>query len=160
MKNQNKINIFTENIKIPFKEIDKKYATACCMSVLRELDLNKKEINIILCSNEFIHSVNKDYRKKDRPTDVISFAYREDEFPNNSIDEIEQLGDIFLSLEKAYEQSIEYEVTLKEEFLRLVIHSILHLIGYDHETNEADAEIMRSREDKLMNSIEESLLRT
>ncbi len=158
MKNQNKINIFTEDIRLKFKNIDKNFAKDCCFSVLNELALEKKEISLILCSNKYIHSINKEYRNKDKPTDVISFAYREDAFPNNDIEDYEQLGDIFLSLEKAHEQSIEYEVTLKEEFLRLVIHSILHLVGYDHEKNEKDAKVMRQKEDELMDRIKEAVM--
>jgi probable rRNA maturation factor len=89
---------------------------------------------------------------KDSPTDVISFAYREDPFPEAET-EVEDLGDIYLSLDRAAQQSVEYGVTLREEVKRLMIHGILHLIGYDHERSAEDEETMRAKEDEIFDSV-------
>jgi probable rRNA maturation factor len=83
---------------------------------------------------------------------VISFAYRDDLFPGIN-GEIEELGDIYISLEKASEQSLDYEVSLKDELKRLLVHGILHLIGYDHEISDKEDKRMRDMEDKIFNEI-------
>jgi probable rRNA maturation factor len=113
------------------------------------LELDNVLINIILTDNRFIHTINRDYRAKDRPTDVISFAYREEPFPQPAKGK-ENLGDIFLSLEQAEIQRIEYGVTFIEECERLLIHSVLHLIGFDHERSKKDEKIMRAKEDWIL----------
>lgn len=150
----NSINIFYEDISPEYKNASAIDINEIALAVLNYMKLSDKEINLIICSDKNIHSINKEYRKKDRATDVISFANREEEFPNNVIEGKEQLGDIFLSLETAYSQSIEYEVTFKQEITRLIIHSILHLLGYDHETNPSDEKRMRNKEDEIMEFIE------
>ena len=113
------------------------------------LELDNVLINIILTDNKVIHKINREYRSKDRPTDVISFAYREEPFPQPSKGK-ENLGDIFLSLEQAQLQCVEYGVTFIEECERLLIHSVLHLVGYDHERSKKDEKIMRAKEDWIL----------
>ena len=101
-----------------------------------------------MTDNNYIQTLNNDYRKKDKPTDVISFAYRENAFPGLP-DTHENLGDVYISLEKAKEQAAEYKVSMREEVKRLLIHGILHLVGYDHEKGRKEAEEMRAKEDEL-----------
>ena len=150
MKN---IKVFLEgDISLPYNNIGKKFFTATTEKVFNIINIDNISINIILTDNKFIRSINKKYRKKNSPTDVISFAYRDDLFP--SIDsEIEELGDIYISLEKAAEQSLDYGVSLKDELKRLLIHGILHLIGYDHEISDEEDKRMRDMEDKIFNKI-------
>ena len=132
----NRINVFTEDI--PAKSVFIKTAETYCRKVLEVMNETGKEITLILCSDRYIHGINREYREKDRPTDVISFAYRENGFRLQP-GEYEQLGDIFLSIDRLREQAVEYGVTENEEMLRLVIHSVLHLFGFDHEKDEAEA---------------------
>ena len=146
------IEVFTEEIEFPWKDIDENWLIKIGESICEKLFLSNVTISLIMTSNEYIKNVNRDYRKKNTPTDVISFAYREEPFPQGD-EEIEELGDIYISLERALEQSVEYEVTLKEEVKRLLIHGILHLIGYDHETSPKDEETMRAKEDELFESV-------
>ena len=90
--------------------------------------------------------INKTYRGIDRPTDVISFALEEDE--NYEVKE-RLLGDIYISIDKVYEQAKEYEHSVKRELFFLVTHGFLHLLGYDHMTEEEEKE-MFSLQEKIL----------
>ncbi|MCL1834264.1 MAG: rRNA maturation RNase YbeY [Leptospirales bacterium] len=152
------IGIFTEGeISLPYNGIGKKFFTAAAEKVFNIIDIDNISINIILTDNKFIRSINKDYREKNRPTDVISFAYRDAASPDESFpaitEAIEELGDIYISLEKASEQSSAYGVSLKDELKRLLIHGILHLLGYDHEISKEEDKRMSSLEDEIFNKI-------
>ena len=148
-----RIEVFTEELNLPWNRIDEDYLVSLGEAVCDALDLSDIIISLIVCTDEYIHTINRDYRKKDSATDVVSFAYREDPFPEVG-EGPEELGDIYLSLERAAAQAVEYEVTLKEEIKRLLIHGILHLIGFDHETSAEDEEEMRQKEEELFDSIE------
>lgn len=116
------------------------------------MEADKVSISIILTDNETIHEINREYRGKDKPTDVISFAYRDEPFPSPE-DIAEELGDIYISLEKAEEQAPEFEVTFRDELKRLLVHGILHLLGYDHERSPEDEKKMQALEEKITGSI-------
>ena len=118
----------------------------------------KPIISVTLVDNEFIHNLNKTYRKIDRPTDVISFAFL-DGIENrsdilNSKQEVD-LGEIYISIDKAKEQAKEYGHTEEREFCFLFVHGLLHLLGYDHMVKE-DEEIMFRLQDEILN-LEEQL---
>jgi len=102
--------------------------------------------SIIIVDNEKIHEINKTYRGIDRPTDVISFALEEDE--NYEVKE-RLLGDIYISIDKVYEQAKEYNHSVKRELFFLVTHGFLHLLGYDHMTEEEEKE-MFSLQEKIL----------
>ena len=91
---------------------------------------------ILLCDNEFIHKINKEYRNIDRPTDVITFSLFVDD--NNKISDIPEinLGQILISIDKVYSQAVENSVSLRREFLNLLAHGVLHLVGIDHPTDD------------------------
>lgn len=147
------IGVFIEgNIVLPYNGFDENYFHSVAERVLDHTDTVNVSVNLILTDNEYIKSINSEYRGKDTPTDVISFAYRDDPFPviGNSI---EELGDIYISLEKASEQAIEFDVTHGEELKRLIIHGILHLLGYDHELSDEDEKIMNSLEEEIFKAV-------
>lgn len=98
--------------------------------VVKELKLEKCEFNIIIIDNERIHEINNMYRGVDRETDVISFALED----NMDVDykDFRLLGDIYISIEKCYEQAEEYGHSREREICFLATHGILHLLGYDH----------------------------
>ncbi|MBO8158674.1 rRNA maturation RNase YbeY [Thermosyntropha sp.] len=113
------------------------------------------EISVLITDNIFIHKLNLDYRGQDKPTDVLSFAMNEsgeDEPDFLGKEEINILGDIVISLEKAAEQSKEYGHTLERELGYLTAHGMLHLLGYDHK-NEEERRIMRDKEEKIMSAV-------
>jgi probable rRNA maturation factor len=97
----------------------------------------KLPVNIIFTSDKVVEDLNYRFRRRRRPTDVLSFPADE---------ELGILGDIYISIDTARGQASEYGATLREEILRLVCHGILHLCGYDHH-NKRDAEKMKTREE-------------
>lgn len=106
---------------------------------LNYLKLENVMFNIIIVDNNTIHSINKEYRGVDRPTDVISFALEDD---TSFIEtEFRILGDIYISIDKAREQAESYGHSLKREISFLTVHGLLHLLGYDH-MNEEDEKVM------------------
>ncbi|KYZ77030.1 rRNA maturation RNase YbeY [Anaerosporomusa subterranea] len=108
------------------------------------------EVSILFTDNATIHSLNRDYRGKDMPTDVLSFALNEGDEPTIIDGPPENLlGDIIISLEKAAEQAAEYGHSLEREVAFLTLHGLLHLLGYDHETEDDRAE-MRQEEEAVL----------
>jgi len=111
-------------------------------AVLAVLDGEKKqglEINVVLVDNAYIKAVNLEYRLKNAVTDVISF-------------EAAGGGDIFISVDMAKEQALEYGAPFKEEISRLLVHGTLHVTGYDH-MNARDEKKMKPKERKYMRII-------
>ena len=109
-------------------------------------------VSVSIVDNRYIHKINKKYRHIDRPTDVISFAFLDNE---NNYDKIlfspgpVVLGDIYISLEKAKEQAEEYGHSLHRELSFLFIHGLLHLLGYDH-MNEKDEKVMFHLQEEIL----------
>lgn len=102
------------------------------------------EVSVTFVTNERIQEINREYRDKDQPTDVISFAMEElgeDEIALNGVDLPRVLGDIIISVPKTKEQAIEYGHSFSRELGFLAVHSLLHLLGYDHMTEE-DEKVM------------------
>lgn len=113
------------------------------------------EVSVTLTDNEYIKKLNNEYRKKNAPTDVLSFPiydfYSED---TDFLEEPVTLGDIVISLERAKEQAAEIGNTFIEEVAFLTIHSTLHLLGYDHERSEEDDEAQCAAQREIMDSLE------
>ncbi len=101
------------------------------------------EVSVTFTDNEKIHALNKKFRNIDHATDVLSFPLFEDVM----------LGDIVLSLERAKEQAEEFGHSFEREAAFLTVHSMLHLLGYDHETSEADDMDMRRRQTTIMENL-------
>lgn len=113
------------------------------------------EISLSFVDNEKIHELNKEYRGKDAPTDVLSFPMFENgeiEYDDES-DEPCAIGDIVISLEKAVDQAEEYGHSLEREAAFLAVHSVLHLLGFDHEVSEEDDEYMKESAEDILSSI-------
>ena len=96
------------------------------------------ELSVVLCDDAFILPLNRDYRGKDAPTDVLSFAQREGEGADAD-DPV--LGDVIISVETAQRQALVHKVTIVQELRILLVHGMLHLLGYDHQTEEERAEM-------------------
>ncbi|WP_238915192.1 rRNA maturation RNase YbeY [Clostridium sp. YIM B02555] len=134
---------------------------------LKEEQVNIQcEVSLVFVDNSEIKEINKDTRGIDKETDVLSFPMLEYEnkkvfkemyldykfLPSDFDGEELVLGDIVLSLEKAMEQSKEYNHSYEREAAYLVVHSVLHLLGYDH-MEEEDKKIMRNREEEILNKL-------
>jgi probable rRNA maturation factor len=118
------------------------------------------EVSVILTDNEGIRMLNREYRGKDSPTDVLSFPLYG---PEEDIEIIEdgraELGDIVISLERAAAQAEEIGNTFEREVMFLCVHSVLHLLGYDHETSEADERAMIDRQYAIMAALDDGINR-
>ena len=106
-------------------------------------------IDVSIVDNDRIHEINKTYRGIDRPTDVISFAFYDDEEEKINEDAPNSLGSIIISYQKAEEQAKDYGHSLNREMSFLFVHGLLHLLGYDHMKKE-DEEIMFALQDKIL----------
>ena len=113
----------------------------------KRLDVKDAIVSINLIDNKRIHEINKAYRGVERETDVISFAFLEDETDPDM--DIENLGEIYISLEKAHSQALEYGHSFKRELCFLVVHGLLHLLGYDHMTEKEEKEMFSLQEEIL-----------
>lgn len=107
-----------------------------------------KEISLILVDINEIHQINKEYRNIDRPTDVISFEADLDEFEEDE----NYAGDIFLCIDKVYEQALSYGHSVEREFAFLLCHGILHLHGYDH-MNDDEEKIMFAKQEEILEKL-------
>lgn len=114
--------------------------------MLEALGLPKAELSVLLCDDETIHALNREHRKKDKPTDVLAFALREGKVLEGAAD---LLGDVVISLDTAQRQAQERGRTLWDEVLTLLAHGLLHLVGYDHRTR-AEERVMNARADILI----------
>ncbi len=148
-----KVAIFLEgSISLPFKGLKKRKIGHIIKRICDIVSLKEVSITLILTDNEFIREINRSYRNQNSPTDIITFAYRENPFPRSST-EVEHLGDIYLSLERTFENSLEYSADFIDEFKLLLVHGVLHLIGYDHELSVRDDKKMRDREKEILNKL-------
>lgn len=116
------------------------------------------EVSISFVDNEEIRSLNKEYRDIDAATDVLSFPMMEfedgegEEEDAEYIEEELALGDIVISMERAKEQAEDYGHSFQRELAFLLVHGMLHLLGYDHE-DEADEKLMLKKQDEILNDL-------
>lgn len=107
-------------------------------------------VSVVLCGDSFIHRLNAAYRGKDRPTDVLSFSQLEGAGGGDRT----LLGDIVISVPTLIRQAKQYRVTERQELLRLLIHGVLHLFGFDHENvPKAEERRMHYFEDLVMGRV-------
>lgn len=112
-------------------------------------------ISVSLVNNEYIHQINREYRNIDKVTDVISFAFLDDEHQYDKIlysKGVVILGDVYISIDKAKEQAEEYHHSLHRELSFLFVHGLLHLCGYDH-MNKEDEKVMFGLQDKILEEL-------
>ena len=142
-----------KNVKIPTGL--RMLIRRCCNAVLRmEKFEGPAEISVTFVNNEQIHELNRQYRGKDMPTDVLSFPMGENGvYDVNHDTGAKILGDIVISMEKAVEQAKRYDHSLEREVGYLTAHSMLHLLGYDHETSGLDRVRMREKEEQIMTQL-------
>jgi probable rRNA maturation factor len=124
----NLINEFDQSSKPYKKTIHKAMKAAYKVLALRK----RRIINVILVSNEKIHELNLTYRQIDLPTDVISFENE---------DSLEELGDVFISIDKTISQANDYGHSFERELAFLSVHGFLHCNGFDHLTKEEETEM-------------------
>ncbi|MBQ9516463.1 MAG: rRNA maturation RNase YbeY [Eubacterium sp.] len=127
----------------------------CCHAVLEEEGFeDNAEVSVRFVDNDTIHELNKQFRDIDRPTDVLSFPLGENgEYDTDLSTGAKLLGDIVISIPKAMEQAQEYNHSLQREIGFLTVHSMLHLLGYDHEQGGIEEVHMREKEETVLTKI-------
>jgi len=138
----NKIEIFFEDIpplKLPKSHI-KKFIKHLIGSELRKTG----EISVILCSDKYLLDINIEYLNHHYYTDIITFNYVE----GNNV-----AGDLFISIDRVKENSIEFDTGWKKELYRVIFHGLLHLVGYNDKTDE-EKKIMREKEDLYLSVVD------
>jgi probable rRNA maturation factor len=124
----------------------------CCHAVLMTEEMQGNyEVSISFLDDEQIRQLNKEYRGRDSATDVLSFPQKKDgRHDVNPESGLEMLGDIAISIPKVYEQAERFGHSIQREFAYLTVHSMLHLLGYDHEEGGIAAVRMREREEDVL----------
>lgn len=152
-----KVKVIIENKQKAFKVPTgiRMLIRRCCHAVLEtEKFEGSAEVEVSLVDNEAIHLINREHRKVDAVTDVLSFPLGENGvYDVNPKTGAYMLGDIVLSMERADEQAKEFGHTLQREVGYLTVHSMLHLLGYDHVNGGMEALHMREKEEIIMNMI-------
>lgn len=100
------------------------------------------QLNIVITNNKYLRELNSKFKNLNSSTDVLAFSFDNNFLPEN----ISILGDVYISLERAKEQAIQYKVSLQNEIERLMIHGILHLTGYTHNEEDKDKEMTEKTE--------------
>ena len=114
---------------------------------------SKLYISVILTNPDEIQKMNKEYRKIDKTTDVLSFPmYERDEIPNLNKEIEEPIGDIVISVERVRKQAKEYEHSFERELSYMLVHGFYHIMGYDH-MEEMEKKEMRAKEDVILNRL-------
>jgi probable rRNA maturation factor len=114
------------------------------------LGLRDAELSLVLVSDRVMHELNRTWRGKNRPTDVLAFAQREGDAPPPD----GLLGDVVISVDTARRQAVAHGHSLAAEGERLLVHGLLHLVGYDHERSPAEARRMQRKERALRRALE------
>ena len=116
-------------------------------AALKHENVENAIFSVVFMNDEEIHEMNRDYRGVDRVTDVISFAFEDND--NLVYNDIRMLGDIFICIPQMKRQAIEYGHSEKRELAFLAVHGILHLLGYDH-MNEEDEKVMFALQELIL----------
>jgi len=115
------------------------------------LDCPEGELSILFVDDQRIQQLNREYRRKDRPTNVLSFSMREGEFAQVSP---ELLGDVVISVDTTASEAEKAGISLGAHMTWLLIHGILHLFGFDHEQSEQAADEMETRTKQLVHKVQ------
>lgn len=117
---------------------------------LNKMEVKNANLSIIFIDDDTMHKYNLEYRGIDSTTDVLSFALEDNQGYKT---EIRQLGDIFISIPKMRMQAVEYKYSEKRELSFLVVHGLLHLLGYDHTRSEEEEKIQFGLQDEILNEL-------
>ena len=134
------------NLKQYYTDLDKIFES--CLTTLK---IDKEvDVAVILIRSKAIQKLNKQYRNIDKSTDVISFAIQDSE--ELMLDDTLDIGDIYINVDSAVSQALDYGHSIRREFCFLFIHGLLHCFGYDH-MNEKDEKIMFELQNKILDPL-------
>ena len=118
--------------------------------ILNVLECHDAELSVLIVDDPQIATLNQQYLHRSGPTNVIAFPMHTDVFPNINPG---ILGDVVISIETASREGERIGIGMEERIIQLLVHGILHLIGYDHEVSETEAEIMEQKEKDILKKI-------
>ena len=145
------IDITNDQKKLPFPVAFRTLIRRAIKATLASEDFDRPcEVSVTIVDNEEIHAINLEHRGIDRPTDVLSFPMFDEDFDDG---EDCVLGDIVISLERAKEQAESYGHSIEREIAFLTVHSVLHLLGYDHEEGKAEESEMFEKQEAVLESM-------
>jgi rRNA maturation RNase YbeY len=130
------------------KKVSTRRLKSKAIRILKLLKENQSELSLALVGNREIRKLNSQYRNKNEPTDVLSFPLEQD-LPKGE----KLLGDVVISVEQAEKQAEEEKKTLEQELEFLLIHGILHLLGFDHEVSPKEASRMHRMEKRIQRAL-------
>ena len=139
-----------QNFQAPELVLKRAYIKKVIETALRYIDVNQDcEIGIACVDNDESHKLNLEYRQKDKPTNVLSFP---SDIPEEVLPMLDAwpMGDLVICIPVVLQEAIDQSKTPIEHFTHMLVHGVLHLMGYDHETSEADAEEMEALEIKIL----------
>ncbi|MBU2591173.1 MAG: rRNA maturation RNase YbeY [Nitrospinota bacterium] len=148
------MNIYIENDQTAV-DLDIPLIENICKSILLAMNREEGEVGLLFIDNKGIRVLNKEFRNIDKVTDVLSFSQIEGDFPNLTPN---LLGDVVISTEKAKEQAAERGEKTVDEITFLIIHGMLHLVGFDHLDSQEGKEAMRKKEKEIFAIIKEKHL--
>jgi probable rRNA maturation factor len=133
------------------KRVQTQFIRQKTKQILNALGCDAHEISLVVTDNDQIRELNRTYRGKDKPTNVLAFPMQEGEFADITPG---LLGDLVLSCETAQKEANDAGITLEERMSQLLVHGILHLLGFDHEQGESEAREMEDKSLALLRKIE------
>ena len=145
----------TFNYNPPQCAVDEKRIAGLTQWFLNNTGRTDHNVSLLFVDDEEMSWLNEHYRGKSGPTNVLSFPLAMEDDPGSTDVESMELGDIAISLDTAYREAIEYGQTFRYRLNWLILHGLLHLQGYDHEVSEKEAELMYSKEQELLNKLED-----
>jgi rRNA maturation RNase YbeY len=136
------IEFFFEDI--PTFEINSEFASQQIKQLIEEEKKETGDISVIFCSDEYLLEMNKTHLNHDYYTDIITFNYVDDNLIS---------GDLFISVDRVKENAVKFDVSFNEELYRVILHGVLHLVGYNDKTDE-EKKVMREKENYYLNNID------
>ena len=130
-------------------DLDLKWLAKDLTKALLHLHLQRTELSVLFVNSRRMRALNSRYRGITKDTDVLSFPLRDEGLHYGPV----MLGDIVISVPKALKQAKEFKVPFYDELLRLLVHGLLHLVGYDHETNLYQKKKMEKKEQELLDAL-------
>jgi probable rRNA maturation factor len=143
------MKIWTQNLQ-RHTSLDRRRLKRVAERILTDLNLKEAELSTLFVDDPYIRELNRNYLHRNKPTNVIAFPMGKGEFASLHP---QLLGDLVISVETAYRQSHRFGVTGMEMIVLLMIHGILHLIGYDHEGGRKEAREMNMKQKELFRAI-------
>lgn len=152
--------LFDNNVDPAWDKLEPRYKSLAQVAFQMLGVTTNYEIDVSLVDDETIHQINRDYRKVDRVTDVISFAFNDDKNPQDQIKgdkTLRMLGEILICLPQAERQAKIIGNSVDRELGFLFVHGLLHLLGYDHQTKEEE-NIMFPLQEKILSEEEKNVI--